>query len=151
MVAKAKGLYGLILNLPWELLWSSLKFFMISLRLSLYTNNMWKEEKAIAKEQRGRNEKYQGCRKWNVNFISTVNNLKIDCYFWSITLSDSRSALWGVPVLCGHFSRVFLSRQLTPSRRGFGSAVSSLFMLLCSLQGYMLGREGSSPAAIEVP
>lgn len=101
-VAIAKGLYGLYLNLPWELLWSSLKFFMISLRLSLCTNNMWKEETAVGKEQRGRNEKDQCCRTWNVNFISTVNSLEIGCFFCSVTMSDRRSALWGLLVELSH-------------------------------------------------
>lgn len=50
-VAIAKGLYGLYLNLPWDLLWSSLKFFMISLRLSLCTNNMWKEKQPLEKNK----------------------------------------------------------------------------------------------------
>lgn len=51
-VAIAKGLHGLYLNLPWDLLWSSLKFLMISLRLSLCTNTTCEKRKPLLEKNK---------------------------------------------------------------------------------------------------
>lgn len=160
-VAIAKGLYGLYLNLPWDLLWSSLKFFMISLRLSLCSTNMWKGETAVGKEQRGRNEKDQGCRKWNVNLISTVNSLKIGCFFpqqLCLTgdgLSELSLCYWALrpPQSCLFVTSVDSQPPwiwLSSFQFANAAARSAPPPTPPALQGYMLGKERSSPAVIEV-